>query len=1125
MSAPGQKQIFQSESPKNWYRIQWTGRVLLFFLGVLLFVAIYTISKEIQPSLPQLKDKNEQYKKILNPSLPITMNTDLNKGVLGFKKFLEDTRKQNNKYLKLGAKLNLQQKIRAGFFVDWDPQSFYSLRANITKMNMVIPQWFRIDADNDSVATYIDRRALVLMKKNHVPIVPMFDNESLDPKVNGFDGKGLHRALVSPSKRKKIIKDLVAKIESYQFQGVNIDFEELNESTDENLTSFQREIYTALHAKNLLVTQDVIPLNNDYNYEALSRYNDYLFVMAYDQNDDQSQAGPVSEQKWIEKAFLDIAKKIPAKKLVLAVAGYGYDWPKLSVGTPVTYQQALNLVKENDEAKIFFDPNTYNLSFHYIDDNDVNHDVYFTDAVTNFNTMRFADESGTAGVALWRLGAEDARLWTFFNRNLSLDSLKKKPYNFNLLRNVVEATAVDYIGEGEILDVLRTPSDGLINLKLDTTNMLLSAQDYVKLPSGYVVKRYGFKEKKIVLTFDDGPDPEYTPAILSILEKEKVPATFFMIGINAENNIPIVKRIYDEGFEIGNHTFTHPNIALVSENRAKLEMKTTRLLIESITGHSTVMFRPPYNADAEPETRQEILPVVLSKEEKYYTVGESIDPEDWEEGIKADTIIKRVQELEDKSRTIILLHDSGGKTRWETVKALPGIIKFFRSKGYTFTTVADLLNKSRDEVMPRIPKGRDYYLVKANYLLASIGYYGSHIMFGLFLSAIILGLSKIVFLGIMALYQRKQNKKELFSKVSDYPKVDIIVPAYNEEVNAVKTLNNLLLADYPNFNILFVDDGSKDNTYSLVKSAFENNPRVKVLTKPNGGKATALNYGIAQSDADYVVCIDADTQLKKDAVGLLMRYFVNPEVGAVAGNVKVGNETTILTTWQSIEYITSQNFDRMAFDSMNCISVVPGAIGAFRKKAIQEAGGFTSDTLAEDCDLTIRILRLGYFVRNCSSAIAVTEAPETMKMFLKQRFRWSFGIIQSFWKNRDACFNPRFKALGIVALPNILIFQIFIPLIAPLADLFMILGILWGNGAQIVTYYILFMLVDALVASMAFIFEKESLWRIAWLIPQRLVYRQLMYYILFKSLIRAFKGEIQHWGTLKRTGNVEQLAN
>jgi cellulose synthase/poly-beta-1,6-N-acetylglucosamine synthase-like glycosyltransferase len=270
------------------------------------------------------------------------------------------------------------------------------------------------------------------------------------------------------------------------------------------------------------------------------------------------------------------------------------------------------------------------------------------------------------------------------------------------------------------------------------------------------------------------------------------------------------------------------------------------------------------------------------------------------------------------------------------------------------------------------------------------------------------------------------------------------------------------------------------------------------------------------------LCIDADTHLLPNAMGLLIAHFANPKVGAVAGNVKVGNEVNWLTKWQSIEYITSQNFDRNAFAYINAITVVPGAIGAFRKAAIQDAGGFTADTFAEDCDLTIRILRAGYRISNENKAIALTEAPETLKMFLKQRFRWTFGVMQSFWKNRDALFNPSYGSLAWIALPNILVFQMLIPMIAPLADFFMIIGLLTGNAIMILKYYGLFMLVDVAVALVAFMFERERIWKLVWLIPQRLVYRWLMLYVLFKSIKRAIKGELQSWGVIKRTGNIRE---
>jgi cellulose synthase/poly-beta-1,6-N-acetylglucosamine synthase-like glycosyltransferase len=265
-----------------------------------------------------------------------------------------------------------------------------------------------------------------------------------------------------------------------------------------------------------------------------------------------------------------------------------------------------------------------------------------------------------------------------------------------------------------------------------------------------------------------------------------------------------------------------------------------------------------------------------------------------------------------------------------------------------------------------------------------------------------------------------------------------------------------------------------------------------------------------------------------DAVRQLMRYFCKSDVVAVAGNVKVGNEKNILTKWQSIEYTTAQNFDRLAFDYLNCITVVPGAIGAFKKSSLLDAGAFTTDTLAEDCDLTIRLLRKGGVIRNCSKAVAVTESPETLKQFMKQRFRWSYGIIQSFWKNKDACFNPRYKALGMVALPNILLFQILMPVIAPVADLLFFASIVlsWHNPGslhKLFLFYGLFLVVDMAVSLMAFSFERKKLYKLVWILPQRFVYRQLMYVILFRSIRKAIKGEAQGWGVLKRTGNVKMV--
>jgi cellulose synthase/poly-beta-1,6-N-acetylglucosamine synthase-like glycosyltransferase len=379
-----------------------------------------------------------------------------------------------------------------------------------------------------------------------------------------------------------------------------------------------------------------------------------------------------------------------------------------------------------------------------------------------------------------------------------------------------------------------------------------------------------------------------------------------------------------------------------------------------------------------------------------------------------------------------------------------------------------------------------------------------------------------VLIGILAFKQFLDDKKDTPERISaaELAPVSIIIPAYNEEITAIKTIQSLLKTDYPNFELIFIDDGSKDKTYEIVNAAYGHHPLVKVLTKPNGGKASALNFGITHAQHEFVVCIDADTQLNDDAVYHLMTYFTDSEIGAVAGTVKVGNETNMITRWQSIEYTTAQNMDRRAFGLVNSITVVPGAIGAFRKSAIFKAGGFTSDTLAEDCDLTMRILKQGLVIKNCAEAIAYTEAPETLNMLLKQRFRWSFGVIQSFWKNRDALFNKKYKFFGMLGMPNILIFQIILPLFSPLADLMMIFGLFGDKPGKILIYYVAFVLIDFLVAIIAFWMEKEDYKKLVYIIPQRFIWRQLMYYVLFKSIRKALKGELSGWGVLKRTGNV-----
>jgi peptidoglycan-N-acetylglucosamine deacetylase len=269
-----------------------------------------------------------------------------------------------------------------------------------------------------------------------------------------------------------------------------------------------------------------------------------------------------------------------------------------------------------------------------------------------------------------------------------------------------------------------------------------------------------------------------------------------------------------------------------------------------------------------------------------------------------------------------------------------------------------------------------------------------------------------------------------------------------------------------------------------------------------------------------LIALDADTIFDRSTIGKLIRHFAEPQVGAVSGNAKVGNKKSWLTRFQSMEYVCGFNLDRRALDLLNAITVVPGAVGAWRKDLIERVGGFGHDTLAEDTDVTLAIRRLGFEIHYEEEAVAYTEAPETTAALAKQRFRWAFGTLQAAWKHRGALFQPRYGALAFVALPSIWIFQVLLAILAPLAEIALLLALFSGNWRVVVLYYAAFLILDFLTALLAYFLEEENPIDLLLFVPQRLYYRALMNYILVKSFLYALRGRLVGWNKLERTASV-----
>lgn len=995
-------------------------------------------------------------------------------------------------------------KVVLGFYVNWDPNSYLSLSRNIGHLSYLAPEWIHLTGDGPDISQEVDRRVVTLANARRVPVIPLFNNYYDD----GWQSHYVHTILKDPVKRTALINSLFGLIRSNGFKGINIDLENLVDSDRPYLVAFMKELYGKFHGAGLLVTQDMAMDDPGYDYKELAKYNDYVILMAYDEHYEDSGPGPIASRNWFADTLAGVP--VPPQKLIVGLGNYGIDWTAGAGGEEVTFEKVMALAQRY-HMPIYWDKYTASPYLKYTDEDGADHIAWFQDAVTAYNQALTSMTYGQAGFAVWRLGAEDPSFWRV------LEKLPKLPAPAELT-NIRSFDAVQRLGSGEILQVVATPQPGKRQVIM-TGDREIAAEKYLSFPEYYVMRQFGYGgTKTVALTFDDGPDPVYTGQILNILKKYGVKATFFMVGSNAQRNPELVARACREGNLLGNHTYTHPNVAVISRKQTQLELNATQRVIEEITGHKTILFRPPYVADAEPQTPEELIPIVRAQELGYLTVGEFNDPQDWSRpGV--DRIVNRVLSGAN-SGNIILLHDAGGD-RSQTVKALPRIITALKAKGYRFVTVNRLLGVGPDVVMPPV-NGIEEALVSSDRLGFTVLYWQQELQWWLFTLAIVLGIIRLLFLASASVIQYHRSRDRKLAVPDGDPLVSVIIAAYNEEKVIGHTLESLLRSTYSNMEILVVDDGSTDRTGVVVSGIAETDQRVKLLNKPNGGKAAAVNLGMIQAAGDFIVTLDADTVFEPDTVELLIRHFSDPNVGAVSGNVKVGNVINLLTVWQYIEYVIGFNLERRAFDLFNCITVVPGAVGGWRKEAVMGAGNYSSDTLAEDTDLTLAIRERGYKISYEAKALAWTESPADLRSLIKQRFRWTFGTLQCLWKHREALMNPKYGTLGLIALPNMWIFQIVFQILSPMVDIMMLVSIFTGYFKLYLIYYLAFFLTDLIVGWLSFSLEGEHKKPLFWLFLQRIVYRQFLYYVVIKSLWTAVRGIHVGWNKLQRQGTVRK---
>ncbi|MCK0142842.1 polysaccharide deacetylase family protein [Aliiroseovarius sp. F20344] len=848
---------------------------------------------------------------------------------------------------------------------------------------------------------------------------------------------------------------------------------------------------------------------------------DKMIVRAFNEPGPFSGPAPLAPQAWFEAKVSKLLANLPTEKVVIAIGGFGMDWiSSKSDPSYLTYFEALEALQRYD-GTLRIDRHALNTEMRFLDDQGRRHHIWLLDALSAHNQLSKLPLETLGGVAIWPISGGDPGIWKLLDPGLPQPEIA-----LDLLQRINPAPYVRYVGAGPFLTAKISALPGRRLLKLDQESGLIVEAKYLDFPQAFTVTQSGdMPNRSVILTFDDGPSKKYTPAILDILKEHDVPAVFFVIGTRVQQHPEIARRIVDEGHELGVHTFFHPNIADISDFRLKLELHASQELIESVSGKNTNLFRAPYGFDENPETPDEARVLSVLSDENYVVVGIEIDSNDWMRPGSDEIVENVISHAKLNQGSVVLLHDAGGD-REQTVQALPRIIQSLKDADISIVPVSSVADHSS-----RIQPGR---VVESKDQLSSV----SFLLIRGFKSAVTTAFFVLIAAGVFrtltVLVLALIKERRIHQGGEPALPVSVLIPAYCEETVIVKSVTSVLQSTYPIAKVIVIDDGSTDNTAQVVRDHFGSDPRVRLVRQANQGKAEALNNGIRHIETPVFVAIDADTIIAPEAIGELVKHFNDEDVGAVAGNVKVGNRRNLLTRLQAIEYITAQNLDRRAYEILNGIMVVPGSIGAWRTAAVVSAGGYTTQTLVEDADLTVSIIREDFKVVFEPAAHAFTEAPETIRQWMRQRLRWHFGMLQIAWKHKGAFLERR--AVGLVAIPDLVLFGAVFSLFAPLADLVMIFNLfalfdflIDGSRAALQTpallaaiAYVAYLLSDLVLAAIAFGLEpKEDKRLLPWVLTQRFFYRQIYWIVALRSIARAITGRFTGWRKITRTSSID----
>ena len=1105
--------VFCDHQGRRWPRLKKIAffTTLFLFIGVVLFVQTLVIPSQLTP--PSAQEQLQAQFRALDEAptgVPATKQLWLD--------FAKPSSKGQDNLQPVPNKIS-DTEIHLGLYEDWDPNSYHSLAKYGDQLTHLAPDWIRLKNLAATVQLTANKQVLAAVRQHHLGLLPLFRNLG---KNDSWEPESIEWIIHSPQDRQQALaRQLVVALHSIQAQGVLLDWQQIDPSYRKEMSDFLTLLAKMLHRDQLQLWLS-LPIGRElkvFDLEYLAAHIDRFVAQLHDEHGEHDQPGPIASHAFYKGWLTTLVTNYGSpKQWIISQGAYGYDWTGQGC-EQISFQDAMSRATHSAQSGTDLSASLPQPHYRY-NDGLREHTVWFLDAVNFLNQLELARSYNVGGVAINRLGNEDPGLWQVLA--LPPETLGQSP-DFSALQRLSPNSGIGHIGAGNLLRLLDTAQPGFRPIEFDAAaepGTRYQAR-YMDFPKALTLLHQGNGTgEQVSLSFDDGPDEQWTPQILDILKRYQLKATFFMVGANMENHPDIVRRVVEEGHLIGVHTYNHPNVALISTERAHLELNATQRLIQSLTGHRTLLFRPPYNADSNPHTSEHLVPIRLAQSMGYLTISEDIDTQDWDRpGVAA--MVARVKEGRQQGGSVVLLHDAGGD-RSQSVAALTPIINYLQARGDSIVPLTELLGVPQSELMPKVAVHEQSWTQK----ISASGFMTIHGITNFFwafmLVTTLLLLAKTGIISWLALRSRNTSpcaaNTELFT-----PGVSLLLAAYNEEKVIVATLQSLLSTDYGGeIEIIVVDDGSTDTTAALVDTLAQKDPRIRLLHQTNTGKAKALQRGLRKASHGLVVTLDADTQFEPSTIAQLISPLRNPEVAAVSGRARVGNPRTLFARFQALEYSCGFNLERRAYHQLNCITVVPGAISALRLSAVHQVGGISNDTLAEDTDLTLSLHRAGFRICYAPKAIAWTEAPETLTSLSKQRFRWSFGTLQCLWKHRELLFNRSYPALGWFSLPLTWFFSLFLVSVGTLIDLILIACLIIDpTNSALYNYFLLFLLTDGLLAALALWIEDEPFKELWLVLPMRFLYRPVLNFVVLKAIIRACKGAWVGWGKLERTATVQ----